>query len=175
MSDLQGAITAARDAGTKKSVAVEAAHFTTECSEQNSKANWWLLATVTLGAAIIGTIVYFINAWKDVKPIDVATVLHNAIPRVLILTVLYTALVWAMRNFSAHRHNYTVNKHRQNALNVFEAFAKGAHDPQTKDAILRQAVACVFAPQPSGYIKEDGAGTEGNKVVEIIQSAATKD
>src|ERR1051325_9403398 len=85
-----------------------------------------------------------------------ASLLQQTIARILIVTVLYSVLVWCARNYFAARHNFTVNRHRRNAMNTFRAFVDGTKDLATQDFILRQAAACAFAPQQSGYLKEIG-------------------
>jgi hypothetical protein len=87
--------------------------------------------------------------------------------------VLYYGLVWAGRNFSTHRHNQTVNNHRQNALKTFEAFVKAASDDATKNAVLLQATQSIFSPQASGYLGIHGGESSAPQILEIIRTAAT--
>jgi hypothetical protein len=100
-----------------------------------------------------------------------ASLLQQTIARILIVTVLYSVLVWCARNYFASRHNFTVNRHRRNAMNTFRAFVEGTKDPVTQDFILRQAAQCAFAPQQSGYLKDESLPTPGpaSQLAEMIK------
>jgi hypothetical protein len=87
--------------------------------------------------------------------------LQQTAARILIVALLYAAVVWCARNYFACRHNYTVNRHRRNAMQTFRAFVQGTKDPATQDFILRQAAACAFAPQQSGYLKDESLPMPG--------------
>ena len=86
--------------------------------------------------------------------------------------MLVTSLVWTGRVYKAHRHNYVINKHRQNALRTFEAFVKAAKDEQTKSAVLLQATQCIFSPQPTGYLTHEAEPSGSPQILEIIRSMA---
>lgn len=88
----------------------------------------------------------------------------------LIVFCLIFALIWAARNYGAARHNYVVNKHRNNALGSFQAFSTSAADSQTKSAVLIQATQSIFTPQASGYVKSDGENSPSSPIVEILRS-----
>ena len=85
--------------------------------------------------------------------------LQQTVARILIITLLYSVVVWVARNYFASRHNYTVNRHRRNAMQTFRAFVEGTEDKATQDFILRQAAACAFAPQQTGYLKDESLPT----------------
>jgi len=74
------------------------------------------------------------------------------IPKIFIFSILLSAAVWCGKTYRAYRHNAVVNRHRQNALATFEAFAKAASDVETKNAVLLQATQCIFSPQQTGYV-----------------------
>jgi hypothetical protein len=63
----------------------------------------------------------------------------------VVLSVFYFAMVATSRNYRAHQHNWTVNKHRQNASSTFETFVKATTDDQTKNAVLLYAAQAIFA------------------------------
>src|SRR6266542_3728871 len=96
-------------------------------------------------------------------------VIQQTIARLLIITLLYGAVVWCARNYFACRHNYTVNRHRRNAMQTFRAFVEGTKDPATQDFILKQAAACAFAPQQTGYLKDESlpAPVPASQIIEV--------
>lgn len=95
----------------------------------------------------------------DVTQLDAAAttaaVIQQSVARIFIVTLLYGLVIWCARNYFACRHNYTVNRHRRNAMQTFRAFVEGTKDTPTQDFILRQAAACAFSPQQSGYLKDE--------------------
>ena len=70
------------------------------------------------------------------------------VPKLIILSVFFSALIWAAKNYQAHRHNYVINRHRQDSLSTFEGFVSAAgDDTETKNAVLLQATQSIFASQ----------------------------
>jgi hypothetical protein len=86
---------------------------------------------------------------------DAFTIVQYTFPRLVIFTLLSTALVFALRNYSAQSHNKVINLHRQTALSSFQTFVASTKDEATKNAILIQATTAIYAPQPSGHLKGD--------------------
>jgi hypothetical protein len=83
----------------------------------------------------------------------------------LVIFFLYTSA----RNFNAHKHNATINRHREAAIKSFQAVAEGAIDGD-RSIILTQAAAGIFHPQDTGYLrgsKESGAGAS---VIEVLRN-----
>jgi hypothetical protein len=79
-------------------------------------------------------------------------------------------LLASLRTYRAHRHNYVINKHRQNALQTFRAFSQQANaDPATKSAVLLQATQCIFAPQATGYTTQE-ADSNYSPIIEIVRA-----
>jgi hypothetical protein len=109
----------------------------------------------------------------EIKGLTVSVV-EQTVARILIVTLLYSAVVWCARNYFACRHNYTINRHRRNAMQTFRAFVEGTKDPATQDFILRQAAACAFAPQQSGYLKDESLPIPGpaSQIIDIIKPGA---
>ena len=96
-----------------------------------------------------------------------------ALAKVIAFSILFSAVLWAGRIYRAHRHNYVVNKHRQNALSTFEAFAKASEDTPTKNAVLLQATQCIFSPQSTGYLPQEKEAEGSTQILEIIRGAAS--
>jgi hypothetical protein len=120
----------------------------------------------------------FYAADQSGKPLDVPVpaLVQSALQRLFVLSLLYYAIVFSVRNFSAARHNMVVNLHRRNALIAFEAFVDSASaDQQTKNAVLLQATKAIFDAQPSGFLKNDNDTPQpSSQVIEIFKAAASK-
>jgi hypothetical protein len=83
--------------------------------------------------------------------------------------VLLFGLAFSGRQFVASRHNETVNRHRQNALQTFETFVQGAGDPETKDAVLMEATRSIFASQPTGFLRNEGERDSPSTAIEVVR------
>src|SRR5207244_10156514 len=103
-------------------------------------------------------------------PLSTGAFVQLAIAKFIIFSILFSAVLWAARIYRAHRHNYVINKHRQNALSTFEAFAKAAGDSETKNAVLLQATQCIFSPQRTGYLAQENDSEGHSSILEIIRS-----
>lgn len=88
--------------------------------------------------------------------------------KLFLASIVYILLAIAIRNFSALRHNATVNKHRACALQTFEAFTESAKDPATKDALLKLAGEAIFAPQTSGFLAKGSDTPDSKHITEIL-------
>jgi len=115
----------------------------------------------------------FIFLFPDSKATN-AEIVQFSIAKIVVLSALFYGLSICNRNYKAHRHNSTLNKHRQNALSTFETFAKAAGaDNQTKNAVLIEATHTIFSNQQTGYLSSEKDNDSSNKIVEIIKNVTT--
>jgi hypothetical protein len=159
------ALESIRKAATTSGIVGEAKHFSDQADEHKRASRIWAVATVLLLMATAGLALYSVRLILDgsVAKLDTTYGVQLAIGKLLLFSVLFTAIVGNTRSYRSNRHNYVVNKHRANALATFQAFVQGAsHDPAVKSAFLLQATTCVFSPQPTAYgIREvDAAGSQ---------------
>jgi hypothetical protein len=56
-------------------------------------------------------------------------------------------------------------------MQTFRAFVEGTKDLATQDFILRQAAACAFAPQQSGYLKDESLPipAPASQIVDVVK------
>ncbi|MCX5717284.1 MAG: hypothetical protein NTW44_03035 [Nitrospirae bacterium] len=170
-SEMESVLQKVRQAAAEVGVAQHATHFKDEAIDHNEKSEKWLYATVAIATL---TIVWGFLAIFVIKVPDNASsaqVLQFTIGKLIVLSALYYSLVWSAKNYYAHRHNYVINKHRQNCLNTFETFVKAAgNDAETKNAVLLQATQSIFSSQSSGYVHKDSESESPNKFIEIMRS-----
>jgi hypothetical protein len=144
LNELKEIVRVSRDQVQEVGVSQHAAHFSGEAQEHKKWARWWLAATAftvcLTGAAGVA------NYFLVMRSPDTGTSVQLVVAKVIVFSLLFSAVVWCAKIYRAHRHNYVVNRHRQNALSSFETFAKGSDDPQTKNAVLLQATQSIFAP-----------------------------
>lgn len=165
--EAQEKIEHARKAAEETSVAAHEEWFKGDADSSMTRAGRWRWATVLTAGATLGAAISFLIAVLPTPPDwTFAQSLQVTVAKVAILAVLASAAVWSARMYRASYHNYVVNKHRQNALKTFEAFGDAAEgDEEARRAVLMQATASIFSPQPTGYLQrrsESQQPTEGN-------------
>ena len=161
-----------RNAAANVGVAQHSTHFEEEANNNFKASRKWFWGTIVIAILTIGWGIGSIFFYPNVN--DTAKTIQYVVSKIIILSALYYGLVWSAKNFKALKHNYVVNKHRQNALKTFEAFVKAAgDDQQTKNAVLLQATHSIFSAQNSGYSSADSDSESPNKIVEIIKNIAS--
>jgi len=158
----------AKDAG----VTNQAVHFKALADSYGKAAIYWMAAAFVAG---IGLYFYVSNLHDKPSATTTLGLAAEIMPRLITVTLLSTALIFFIRNFSAAMHNKTVNRHRQTALTTFKTFVGSTEDPSTKNAVLVQATQAIFAPQPSGYLKTDQEMPQMNQVTEIVRGVTGKE
>jgi ElaB/YqjD/DUF883 family membrane-anchored ribosome-binding protein len=136
----------------------------------------WLNVTVVLAVAtVLGLLMNWVLGYRLGPPSSSIALIQLAVAKVLVFSFLLSAVVWAGKVYRSHQHNYVLNKHRQNALEVFQLFARAAeHDPETKSMVLLQATKSIFNIQPTGFLSGD-KDSDGSapQVLEIIRSLSS--
>jgi hypothetical protein len=161
----------ARQTVSEIGVASHAIHFKNEATENLNESKNWLIALIITVLLTIGWGIACFFIHPDTK--DSVDVIQFTVAKLIIISGLYFALSMITKNYKAHRHNYIVNKHKQNSLNSFEAFVKGAgEDLQTKNAVLISATQSIFSAQPSGYSTQD-TDNEPSKIIEILKTTSS--
>lgn len=131
---------------------------------------WGTLTLVAAGAAAYWGY-YALSHLTLARDAGTAEIVQQSLAKIIVFTALYYGLIWCARNYGANRHNFIVNRHRQNSLSTFETFVKAAEgDLETKSAVLLQATSSIFSPQPSGYSSKDAEGEQPGKIIEIVRS-----
>jgi hypothetical protein len=175
LKQLNSIVTAAREASATTGVSEQSACFRNQANLHKRAAWTWLLSGGVLAA---GSALF---AWLALSTIpqpgpsvSTAQYIHFALPRVLVLSLLFYVLFWSAKNYVSHRHNEVVNRHRQNALQTFETFVHATKDDAIKDAVLIRATQAIFTPQPTGYAPSDVEPPIPSAMVQILREAAEK-
>lgn len=170
--EIKQIVNSARDAAAEEGITVHSSLFATEADHHNILSRWWL--GFTFVTIIISMRVAFVLL--DLQPPDKVpsyyTIIHYALTKLVIFSLLYYSVVFCIKNYNAHRHNYVVNKHRKNALATFDTFVSSTKDDSTKNAVLLQATQSIFSQQISGYLKNESEPDNPNRFIEIIKSGA---
>ena len=171
IKSMESTLNKVRQAAAEVGVAQHATHFKDEAEFNSKQSNRWMIAT---GIASFATIGWGVACFFIQPPQETMNIVQYTIAKLIILSALYYSLVWCAKNYSAHRHNFVVNKHRQNALSTFETFIKAAeNDADTKNAVLLQATQSIFSSQPSGYVNKETESESPNRFIEIMRSVGS--
>lgn len=152
-----------REAAAEQGVTQMAKYFGDEATQHSANAGKWLIASAisafVLVAYAISTL-FFAKIFSTLNGFESAQIIAS---KILLFVVLGYGVVQCVRNYSAHRHNYVTNKHRQNALMTYRTLAEAGNTPELRDAVLQHAAAAIYAPNDSGYLKseERGYGAQG--------------
>lgn len=167
LTSMRSTLRKVQDAAAKAGVANHAVHFDTEAKQYEKSSAKWLKRTV--GMAVLALAVTVTFAWNALTSSpDIGQSVQIAVSKIAILAVLYAGMIWSARIYRSERHNWTVNRHRRNALLSFETFVAASTDGPTKNAVLLQATESIFGHQPSGFsdkTQESGAP----KILEIFR------
>ncbi|HKQ48684.1 MAG TPA: hypothetical protein VJZ71_11495 [Phycisphaerae bacterium] len=107
------------------------------------------------------------------QAIGASRVAHMLVSKIVILSVLYLSVFWALRNHRAHRHLAVVNRHRANALSTFKTFVEGSDKQEIRDAVLLEATRCVFGQAVSGYLGPE-ENTPSPPLIDSMRSVIQK-
>lgn len=175
------ALNEVRNAAVEAGVSQTSKYFHDEAVEHRKTSYAWLGAAVIsilllVLFSLFGTslLTYLGNPEPPAGAENLVHIRYLAQKGMVVFCLIF-ALVLSARNYGASRHNYVVNKHRNNALSSFQAFTASAADDQTKSAVLIQATQSIFSPQASGYVKTDGDNSPQTPVIEILRSVGGKD
>lgn len=170
LAEMQGALERVRQAAAEAGVAQHAIHFKDEAEFHKKQSHQWLGTTVIFAAATIAYALWSLGPQlNDLTATTIPRAIQLIVPRLVVIFVLTFGFVWSARSYSASRHNFVVNRHRQNALSSFETFVKGAGDQQTKDAVLLQATQSIFTQQDSGFLRGETAAQPTSQIVEVVR------
>lgn len=176
-SEADSALAAIRAVASEQGVSQQAMYFRTEAQEQENLAETWLTYTYRFAIAvgIFAIFSLFLHKLEWVKPSNNAEMFQLITSKILIFTTLGYMLLMAARNYTTHKHNAVVNRHRQNALLTYRALVTAGDDSGTQDIVLAHAAACIFSPQETGFSSgKSEAGIGSKSVLELLTKGASK-
>lgn len=175
--DADSALAAIRAVASEQGVSQQAIYFKEEAQTQEALADKWLTYTYRFAGAVgaFAIVSLFLHRWEWIKPTNYGEMFQLITSKVLIFTVLGYMLIMAARNYTTHKHNAVVNRHRQNALLTYRALVTAAEDTGTQDIVLAHAASCIFSPQETGFAHGKGdTGTGSKSVLELLTKGGVK-
>lgn len=144
-----------RDAAAEQGVTQMARYFGDEAAGHRDSSTYWLIASIVMALVVLSysVLTFFIPSWFAVTT-QIAAI-QLTVSKVLVFGVLVFGLAQCIKVYSAHRHNFVTNKHRQNALLTFTTLAEAGHTSEARDVVLQFAASAIYVPADSGYLKNE--------------------
>lgn len=159
-----------RSVAAEAGVSQQAIHFQNAAKDNSDQAEIWRNRTIKLawGLGVFALLSFFIHKIPWLVPNNGYDTVQLAVSKLLVFGVLSYMLYLSAKNFMSHKHNAAVNKHRQDALVTYRALVEAADSAGSRDVVLTYAAACIFGPQPTGYVSEGGDTSAPHSVVELL-------
>lgn len=166
-----------RATAAEAGVSQQALFFKESADAHEAEATSWRKITVRLAWAtgLFALASMTIHKIPFLRPETTYDTVQIAVSKVLVFGVLTYMLYLAAKNFLSHKHNAIINRHRQQALQTFQALVDAAADSGKSDIVLTHAASCIFTPQATGYAAESSGNAPPVKtVVELLGSSVAK-
>lgn len=168
--EAERALVEIRKVAAEHGVSQQTAYFKLEADSHDLEAKKWQKYTIytASGLAVYAFFSFTFHKIGFIKPENTFDTIQLGLSKALTFGVIAFMLILCARNFMSHKHNSVVNRHRQNALLIFNALAEAATGEDSKNIVLTHAAACIFSPQETGYAKQGGGQDSGGiKLIEI--------
>jgi hypothetical protein len=175
-TEIQDTLQSVRAATGAIGIEKQAEVFQNAAVESAAGRRNWLITTLVLGAiTVVALAANWIAAYLLGPPSSPVALVQISVAKVLVFSFLISAVLWSGKIYRSYEHNYVLNKHRQNALETFQLFARGAGDPETKSMVLLQATKSIFSNQPTGFLSgERDSESASPQILEIIRGLTTQ-
>lgn len=159
-----------RALAAEQGVSNQAIHFKKEADDHEKSAQLWLKRSVwtSIGLGAFAILSLGVHKIPYLVPTNSYEASQLIVSKFLIFAVIGYMLLLSARNFLSHRHNAVVNRHRQNALATFTALVEAGSEPGSSDIVLTHASACIFAPQETGYAKQEAAKLDAHPAMQLL-------
>lgn len=153
---IQSTLEGVRAAAAEQGVSQQAIYFKEEADKHDNQSTEWLKWTLISAVflALYSTFALFSHNIPGLNPETTYQAIQVATSKVLIFAVIGYVVLICGRNFLSHKHNSIINRHRQNALQTFTTLADATSTPEAQDIVLTHAASSIFAPQETGYAKQ---------------------
>ena len=168
LDDIEGILAAGRRASGTIGGEGEARTFREAANRYEQTSRKWLKAALAFGALTIGGAFLLFWLLGGDGSISEASVLQRVLAKGAALAVLTYATVTAIRLYRSNVHLAVVNRHREDALQTFQAFAAGATQDDIRDKILLAATHAAFGQTPTGLVSDRAEGASSVEVLDGI-------
>jgi len=159
-SDAENILADIRRTAAEQGVSQEAHWFKREADKHETMSKGWKRATLAMAVILaLYTAVFFV--WHPDADASLAETIQFISTKLLIFFTLAFLLFTAARVYAANNHNCVVNRHRQNALQTFQALVDATVSPEAQDVVLNHAASCIFSPQETAFSKTSNSQNPG--------------
>lgn len=165
----------ARDVAAEQGVTLQAQFFSEESAQHRSSSSKWLIASIVMSAVVVAYSVatLFFSKIPLLAAIDPSSAIQITTSKLLVFFVLLYALFQCVKNYSAHMHNSIVNKHRQNSLLTYRTLSDASGTQEGRETVLQHAAAAIYAPNDTGYVRNEERGYSDGGVIGLVGRALT--
>ncbi len=167
-------VAAIRNAAGQAGVHKNAAAFAALATKRSDEAGRWFAGIIASAALSVVLVFALVKAYPLQDGAKASTIVQYVMLRVVGFALASYLLVWAARNYRASRHLAVLNEHRAMALQTFDSFVVTASDdPATKNAVLLEAMRCIFTAGSTGYSSEEPSSPT-DRIIEIAKTIVQK-
>ena len=163
-------LSAIRQTAGEQGVSQQAIYFKSEAANEETQAETWLSKiywlTGIISTYVIANLLMHKCSW--LAPSSSYEVVQFTSSKLLIFGFLAYLLILSARNYSAHKHNAVVNRHRENALLTYKTLVEAGNEESTQDIVLAYAAACIFSPQETGFTNNKNELSGSKSILELI-------
>jgi hypothetical protein len=135
-TEIDSVVLAAKEASASVGVGYFSSNFQDEADSLKDSSKSWLITTGVLAGLTLGITLLLYWILPIGSEATVPQIVQVLSTKVIVITIFFTATLWAGKMYKATMHQMVVNKHRANSLRTFQAFMKASNETSTRDAVL---------------------------------------
>ena len=169
-ADAQNALSIAKEAAAQSGVNAQVSHFGKASDDDEALATKWFGWLWKSACGVAGLALFFVVlAFWGVGTTNTPAAIQFASAKIILFAVVSYAVLLCARQYSAAKHNATINRHKQLSLRTFDSFVAGSKADEVRDAVLLKAATAVFEHQDTGYLKQSVSQTGSlQNVIELV-------
>lgn len=160
----------------------EASKFGDIFTKEAKKNGWWsvvagvVLLLFSVFACWLAYEVLKFNEENEFESFIDLLIKGGLIYKAFIFSIILIIISLLRKEYLALRHQYTLNKHRQNSINSHKEIVASIQETATENekeisnAILLEVTKAIFSHQDTGFVKDQKDASSENRVIEISKS-----
>ncbi|WP_296622394.1 hypothetical protein [Marivirga sp.] len=137
--------------------------FKNEATKASKLANKWLIAGIILSTIfIIGFILLNASPYLNTEVLDdqgnlIRYSISNLVAKIFLISIFVFLISFSFKQYSVNKHQETLSKHRQNALNSYKLFTQSivGEDENSRNALMVQVAKAIYEQtQSTGFISD---------------------
>lgn len=176
--EAEAVMDAIRATAAEQGVSQQAIYFKKEADEHQDRAKNWMKLTFAAAIVLLAFAIasLFPHKIPVLSPQSAYEAVQLGLSKFILFGVLGYMLVLCARNFTSHKHNSIVNRHKQNSLVTFTALVEAATGETKQDIILDRASHSIFEIPDSGFSKNSTQSPNlGNTIVRAMPKLTSEE